>query len=173
MKETNESKVIYDSVDVDFAEAGVIQNPTFMGIVRVVFTLPTIMLCALYFVTFGGELAINSNLSSFYIEASGKPPWSQTYAANWAAMYGLLNVVTRPMGGLIGDWLYPVAGVEGKKFWLITCKFVRYSHLILRRRHPGDYLGLHWLRSPYQHSFIDCCGCDICHFYRHSPTLAH
>jgi NNP family nitrate/nitrite transporter-like MFS transporter len=90
------------------------------------------MQCALYFVTFGGELAINSNLSSFYIKASGTPPWSQTYAANWAAMYGLLNVVTRPLGGFIGDLIYPVAGIEGKRWWQITCEIPRQIILIMK-----------------------------------------
>jgi len=113
---------VYDNLDVKFAEAGVIKSPSLKDIATVFFTFPTIMQCALYFVTFGGELAINSNLSSFYIKSSGTPPWSQTYAANWAAMYGLLNVVTRPMGGLIGDWIYPLAGVEGKKLWMIICE---------------------------------------------------
>lgn len=112
---------VYDNLDVSFAEAAVIKPPTVLDIIKVLFTRQTLMQCACYFCTFGGELAINSNLSSFYIKSSGTPPWTQTYAANWAAMYGLLNVVTRPMGGFIGDLLYPVAGIEGKKFWMIAC----------------------------------------------------
>lgn len=112
---------IYDVADVNFAEATLVEKPSAKGFVHVLFSFPTFMVCSMYFVTFGGELAINSNLSSFYIEASGKPAWSQTLAANWAAMYGLLNVITRPLGGYIGDLLYPVAGIEGKKYWVITC----------------------------------------------------
>ena len=113
----------YDITDVNFAEASLVKQPSMKLIFEVLFSFPTFMLCAMYFVTFGAELAINSNLSSFYIKSSGKPAWAQTYAANWAAMYGLLNVVTRPLGGYIGDRLYPVVGVEGKKYWVITCTF--------------------------------------------------
>jgi MFS transporter, NNP family, nitrate/nitrite transporter len=111
----------YDETDVEFAEASLVRKPSLKEFLSVIWSLPTLMLCLMYFSTFGAELAIESNLSSFYIKSSGKPAWSQTLAANWAAMYGLLNVVTRPLGGYIGDCLYPVAGVEGKKFWLITC----------------------------------------------------
>ena len=113
---------IYDTTDERFAEAAIIKPPTVREILRVVLTFQTIMQCALYFVTFGGELAINSNLSSFYIKESGKPPWAQTLAANWAAMYGMLNLITRPLGGYIGDLIYPIAGIEGKRIWQITCK---------------------------------------------------
>jgi NNP family nitrate/nitrite transporter-like MFS transporter len=120
----------YDATDVNFAAAGLIKTPSIGLIFRVLWSFPTIMLCVMYFVTFGAELAINSNLSSFYIQSSGKPAWAQTFAANWAAMYGLLNVVTRPLGGYIGDLLYPVLGVEGKKFWVITCGLVQGIVLI-------------------------------------------
>jgi len=111
----------YDQTDVEFAEAGLVRNPSMKEFFSVVWSLPTLMLCLQYFSTFGAELAIESNLSSFYIKSSGKAAWSQTLAGNWAAMYGMLNVVTRPLGGYIGDRLYPAAGIEGKKFWLITC----------------------------------------------------
>src|SRR5271170_2378436 len=48
-------------------------------------------------------------------------------------MCGLLNVVTRPLGGWIVDLLYPVVGVEGKKFWMI---FVCSIYAIY-----SDYIG--------------------------------
>lgn len=115
------SATTYDTADVKAAEAALIQKPTVMDILKVAFSLPTLTQCACYFVTFGCELSINSILSAFDIEASGKPAWSQSYAGDWAAMYGLLNVVSRPLGGYIGDLLYPLVGVEGKKFWMIFC----------------------------------------------------
>jgi NNP family nitrate/nitrite transporter-like MFS transporter len=45
--------------------------------------LPTLMLCASYFATFGASLAVNTSLLSWYM---AKFDWSQTYAANWAAL---------------------------------------------------------------------------------------
>lgn len=119
--EKRRGSAIYDTADVKAAEAALIQKPTVKDIFKVACSLPTLTQCACYFVTFGCELAINGILSTFYIQASQKPAWSQSYAGDWAAMYGLLNVVSRPLGGYIADSLYPVVGVEGKKFWMIFC----------------------------------------------------
>ena len=115
------ARAIYNTADIQVAEAALIQKPTIKDILKVACSMPTLTQCACYFATFGCELAINSTLSTFYIQASGKPALSQSYAGDWAAMYGLLNVVTRPLGGYISDSLYPVLGVEGKKFWMIFC----------------------------------------------------
>ena len=120
-KEVRRGSALYDRGDIQFAEATAVKKPSLKDILKVAFSLTTLTQMACYFVTFGSELSVNSNLSSFYIQASGTPAWSQTLAANWAAMYGLLNVVTRPLGGYIGDRLYPVVGVEGKKYWMIFC----------------------------------------------------
>ena len=110
-----------DCEAIQSAQADLIKKPSMTDVIIVFCSLPTLTLCSLYFVTFGAELSINSNLSTFYIKSSGTSPWPQTLAANWAAMYGVLNVLIRPLGGFIADCLYPVAGIEGKKYWTITC----------------------------------------------------
>ena len=119
-KAARRGSAIYDNADVKFAEATLVKKPSIKDVFAVAFSLTTLVQCACYFVTFGSELAVNSNLSSFYIQASDNS-WSQTLAANWAAMYGLLNIVTRPLGGYIADSIYPVLGVEGKKYWMLFC----------------------------------------------------
>src|SRR5882762_4855836 len=40
------------------------------------------------------------------------------------AFSGLLNIVTRPLGGYIGDVIYRFYGTKGKKAWIILCGFV-------------------------------------------------
>jgi len=122
---------IYDVLDVKAAEATLVQKPTVVDFFKVALSLPTITQCACYFVSFGCELSLNGILSAFYIEASGTPAWSQSYAGDWAAMYGLLNVVTRPLGGYIADNLYHHVGVEGKKFFMIICMalYCNFSNL--------------------------------------------
>ncbi|KAL2122876.1 hypothetical protein VTJ04DRAFT_3331 [Mycothermus thermophilus] len=60
-----------------------------------------------YFSTFGSELAINAVLASFYSKTF--PSLTQTTAANYAAMFGFLDFVARPMGGVISDLLYRFA----------------------------------------------------------------
>jgi NNP family nitrate/nitrite transporter-like MFS transporter len=62
-----------------------VQTPaTFKEDMRDVFTLPTLLLSATYFCTFGAALALNAILVSFYLEHF--PAWGQTKAGNWAAM---------------------------------------------------------------------------------------
>ncbi|KAL1836063.1 hypothetical protein VTJ49DRAFT_5625 [Mycothermus thermophilus] len=83
-----------------------------------------------YACTFGSELAINAVLSSYY--ATTFPSLSQTNAANYAAMFGFLNFITRPLGGAVSDLLYRFASRSQhsklassalwcKKGWLTLC----------------------------------------------------
>ncbi|GAA5991737.1 hypothetical protein JCM5350_000590 [Sporobolomyces pararoseus] len=79
----------------------------------------TFMLAAGYFATFGTCLTVNSILVSWYITKFG---WDQTRAGNWSAMFGLLNIIARPCGGIFADVIYrrldERRGLLAKKFWL-------------------------------------------------------
>lgn len=79
----------------------------------------TLMLC--YACSFGGELAINSVLSAYYL--ANFPALGQTGASNWAAMFGFLNLATRPAGGVVADALYNRSGrsLWLKKAWVHAC----------------------------------------------------
>ncbi|SCV73119.1 BQ2448_7044 [Microbotryum intermedium] len=94
-------------------------KPTFKTSMQALFCLQTLMLAAPYSCTFGGELAINSILSSYYLRID--PGLGQTKAGQWAAMFGLLNVITRPAGGFLSDVFYKIAGpkrgVHVKKYF--------------------------------------------------------
>ena len=37
---------------------------------------------------------------------------------------GFLNIVTRPLGGYVGDVIYRFYGVNGKKAWTILCGLI-------------------------------------------------
>ena len=37
---------------------------------------------------------------------------------------GFLNIVTRPLGGYIGDMIYRLYGTKGKKAWIILCNLI-------------------------------------------------
>jgi len=82
----------------------VVQKPSFSEAMHVVFSLQTLALAFAYFTSFGSELAVNSVLGAYY--QKNFPYLGQTGASNWAAMFGLLNIVTRPGGGFISDFLY-------------------------------------------------------------------
>ncbi|EOA83128.1 hypothetical protein ACJQWK_00268 [Exserohilum turcicum] len=103
---------------IDEFQHEVIVKPTFKESLKVMGSLQTLTLCAGYFCSFGGELAINSILGAYYLK--NFPYLGQTQSGRWAAMFGLLNVVTRPLGGVIADYLYKVTGhnLWAKKFWI-------------------------------------------------------
>lgn len=115
---------LLDGEDVKAAEASLIKKPRPVDLLKVACSPPVLTQMACYFVTFGSELSINGVLSSLYMEASGSQAWSQRHAGSRAAIYGLLNIAARPLGGLIADQIYPRLGVEGKKYWMIFCKII-------------------------------------------------
>ncbi|CAI4215521.1 unnamed protein product [Parascedosporium putredinis] len=84
---------------------------------HVIFSLQSLALAAPYACSFGGELAINSIIGSYYFK--NFPDLGQTLSGRWAAMFGLLNVLFRPAGGIVGDIIYHYTdSVWCKKLWL-------------------------------------------------------
>jgi len=105
--------------EVEIARAEVVKAPTFREGLRVFFSLQCLMLALPYACSFGGELAINSILGTYYMDRF--PHLGQTGSGKWAAMFGLLNVFFRPAGGIISDFIYRRTNhsVSAKKFWLV------------------------------------------------------
>lgn len=68
------------------------------------FSLQTLVPAACYFCTFGAELSINSILGNYYMH--NFPTMTLQQSGNWAAMFGLLNGVARPLGGYLSDLAY-------------------------------------------------------------------
>lgn len=101
---------------LDEIQHEVVQKPTPKEALKVLFSLQTLMLCTGYFCSFGGELAINSILGAYYLK--NFPYLGQTTSGRWAAMFGLLNIVTRPLGGFIGDLIYKYTN---KNLWAKKC----------------------------------------------------
>jgi MFS transporter, NNP family, nitrate/nitrite transporter len=102
---------------IDEARGEVIMKPSLREAVGVIFTPQTLMIASAYFCSFGAELAINSILGAYY--QKNFPSLGQTGSGNWAAMFGLLNVVFRPLGGMISDIIYKLThSVWAKKLWM-------------------------------------------------------
>jgi MFS transporter, NNP family, nitrate/nitrite transporter len=89
---------------IEAAKGEVIVTPTFREIYRVFASLQVLVTCGCYFCSFGAELAINSILGNFY--KRNFPKLSLQNQGNWAAMFGLLNVLCRPLGGVVADFAY-------------------------------------------------------------------
>ncbi|KAH8891018.1 nitrate transporter [Thozetella sp. PMI_491] len=116
---------------IQTAEGEIIQKPTLKEALPVLASPQTIFHILTYMCSFGGELAINSILASYYVK--NFPTLTQTQAANWAAMFGFLNFITRPTGGIVSDLLYNYCGKNlwYKKAWITTCGVLTGAILIL------------------------------------------
>ncbi|EPQ53161.1 nitrate/nitrite porter [Gloeophyllum trabeum ATCC 11539] len=78
-----------------------------------------------YLTTFGYELAIDANLANVLFNLYNSPSFGQTKAGYVSGVYGLINIVTRPMGGYLGDLVYQRYGVPGKKYLTISCGVIQ------------------------------------------------
>lgn len=111
------------------AKGEIVVAPTFKEGLRVFFSQQTLFHCATYFCSFGGELAINSYLGSYYLK--NFPHLGQTGSGRWAAMFGLLNIFTRPMGGVVADILYKYTkSVWVKKLWILFVGVISGAFLV-------------------------------------------
>ncbi|KAI9666385.1 MAG: hypothetical protein M1821_004321 [Bathelium mastoideum] len=104
---------------VETARGEVIQKPSVKEALHVFASASTFVTGACYFCSFGSELAINSILGNYY--AKNFPKLGLQKQGDWAAMFGLLNIVCRPLGGFVADFAYRTTGsVWGKKVLLHT-----------------------------------------------------
>ncbi|KAH8815332.1 major facilitator superfamily domain-containing protein [Xylogone sp. PMI_703] len=114
---------------IDAAQGEVIQKPTLKEAMRVVFSPQTLTLVSCYLCSFGAELAINSSLGAYYLK--NFPQLGQTGTGRWAAMFGLLNIISRPLGGIFADIIYKKTGsIWGKKIWLHSLAIICGAFLI-------------------------------------------
>lgn len=88
--------------------------------------LPTLMLAATYAVTFGSSLAINSIIVPWLMTSQG---FDQTTAGHYAATLGLLNLISRPFGGILADIIARRVGTDrnlvAKKYWMASLTVVQ------------------------------------------------
>lgn len=134
---------------MDTAQGEVVRKPSLKECLYV-FASPQSFVCAAcYLCTFGAELSINSILGNYYTlnYPDKRHPLSPQESGNWAAMFGLLNVVCRPLGGLVADMGYKYTGsVWSKKILLHTYSFIMAIFLIvigkLNPMHPATLYGL-------------------------------
>ncbi|KAL7271946.1 hypothetical protein RUND412_005266 [Rhizina undulata] len=147
-KMSSKDKTLKDPEVADLeiiTQAEIVQSPTFKEAMNVIFSLQCLMLAAPYACSFGAELAVNSILGSYYLR--NFPRLGQTGSGSWAAMFGILNIVCRPAGGIISDMLYrKTNSVWVKKHWLIFLGTVQGAIFIiiglLNPHHEGLMFGL-------------------------------
>lgn len=113
---------------LDVAQGEIVVKPTFKEAMSVILTPQALVQAGCYFCSFGSELAINSILGAYYLK--NFPALKQTGSGRWAAMFGLLNVAFRPLGGIIADLIYSRSSVWGKKAWMHFLGIVTGAFLI-------------------------------------------
>lgn len=98
-------------------------SPSFNDALRIIFSPSTMAVAIPYACSFGSELSINSILGNYY--AKNFPGMGQTRTGQWAAMFGLLNIVCRPAGGFLADVVYRYTdSVWSKKILLLFLAIV-------------------------------------------------
>lgn len=129
------------AIDLDIAVAEHLTWGTFVKVVSTPYTwLPALM----YMTTFGFELAVDANLANVLFASHGKEKgFGQTQAGYYASTFGFLNVITRPLGGILADRLYKKFGVKGKKYFAVTLGIMQGAIAL--------GLGL-YERSTYKHN---------------------
>lgn len=119
-----------DQQMLDTARGEVVVKPTVKQVLQVMFAPQTLVLAFCYFNSFGAELAINSILGTYY--QKNFKSLGQTTSGRWAAMFGLLNVIFRPTGGIVADILYKrFPNVWVKKIWIHTLGVITGVFLIV------------------------------------------
>ena len=138
-----------DDFDIDdFLNAAsweLVEKPTYHGTLKALLSFSTLTLTVAYFCSFGTELSVNSFLGAYYLK--NFPHLGQTGSGRWAAMYGLLNAVFRPIGGAASDLLYRWTGSLWSKKMLIHALAVTMGVFMLiigfvDPRHKGTMMGL-------------------------------
>lgn len=124
---------------LETAQGETIQKPSLREALPVIFSQQTAFHAVSYFCSFGAELALDAVLGSYYLK--NFPSLGQTNAANWAAMFGFLNLASRPLGGAVSDLMYNLGGrnLWLKKGWVTACGLLSGAVLLLvGRLDPRD-----------------------------------
>lgn len=95
------------------------------------------ILFAIYGACFGLELFVNGRAATYY---QTKFELNETTAGMIAALFGLMNLFARSMGGYLGDRFSKTGGLSGRVKWLVMVLFAEGFALMLFSR--MDMLGL-------------------------------
>ncbi|KAJ9111429.1 hypothetical protein QFC19_001198 [Naganishia cerealis] len=126
VEDDNEDVLLSDDRQVGVKDSTVIRSeldvavnePLTMKSMRKILANPLTWLPSLaYMTTFGFELAVDSILANVILKSH--PGLGMEKAGYYASTFGLLNIVTRPLGGILADLLYRKYGVGIKKYFTL------------------------------------------------------
>ncbi|KAJ7139302.1 nitrate/nitrite porter [Mycena epipterygia] len=100
-----------------------------------------------YLTTFGLELALDAQMESVLFTLFNKRlgGFDQNKAGYYTSIFGFLNLVTRPLGGYLGDVVYRKYGTKGKKYLTLLCGLIMGAGflaggLYLQNNHAAPHL---------------------------------
>ncbi|KAF7357751.1 Nitrate/nitrite transporter [Mycena venus] len=108
---------------VDFA---VNESLTFKTGMKILASPLTWLPALAYLTTFGLELALDAQMENLLFGLFNKRirGFDQNRAGYYTSIFGFLNLVTRPLGGYLGDVVYRKYGTKGKKFLTLFCGLI-------------------------------------------------
>ncbi|ORY80025.1 high affinity nitrate transporter NrtB [Protomyces lactucae-debilis] len=126
----------------DYEENVIVENPTIKSAAKILINPQVLFLVLTYMCSFGSELAVEGIISNFYkaqAKSIDKQAWSEQLAGNWSAMFGLLNVITRPLGGYLADKIYLATGnnVNNKRYFHLALGVAQGTFFIWIGLVPG------------------------------------
>ncbi|WP_242427312.1 MFS transporter [Flammeovirga pacifica] len=86
------------------------------------------ILFAMYAGCFGMELFVNGRAATYY---QTKFALTETAAGGIAALFGLMNLFARSMGGYLGDRFSKTGGLQGRVRWLVIVMVIEGGALLL------------------------------------------
>ena len=142
-----EATVVVQEVNADLdalvkstVDVAVNESLTFKTAAKILMSPITWLPAFAYLTTFGLELAVDARMADVLYALFNKrvEGFDQTVAGYYTAILwenpyilfcvilildlsGMLNLVTRPLGGVIGDLIYRPFGTNGKKLWTLFC----------------------------------------------------
>ena len=93
-----------------------------------IFNYRTWILTAVYGATFGVEIAVDNVLSKYF---QNHFSLSQSVGGGIASISGLLNIVSRPSGGVVSDLVSSRFGHRARVSWLFTTAFLGGLFMLL------------------------------------------
>lgn len=115
---SDEDEEVRAEIPLDVAVNEPLTWKSFLTIISKPYTwLPALM----YMTTFGMELAVDANIASVLVANNGL---TQLNAGYYGAVFGFLNIVTRPAGGWFADLAYRRYGIGAKKHLTLAMGFL-------------------------------------------------
>ncbi len=128
------------------------ESLTFRSAISILISPTTLLPSLLYLSSFGFELCMDANLASTLYASHESESFTQLTAGQLGALYGMANIIARPVGGWLADVVFVRHGTRGKK--LLAAGLTACQGIL------GIALGL-YVRQAYNAGGVPALGTQI------------